>query len=174
MKKIITLLLILCMVFAMASCGKPSDTVDPEAEVEFLMVLITDKNGIEDNSLNESCWTGLQKAEIDFDVKVEYIEYDEAGYAKCFEEAVEMDPDLIICPNPDMAPVLTAVASQYMDDLFVIFDAEIPDAFNVTTVYFNPEQRAYLAGVAAALTSEENIVGFIGAESNELSDKYLY
>lgn len=175
MKRFAATILSIFLLFTAIGCSSPDDTVDPDAEVQFLIVLVTDRSGI-DYGVNASCWAGLQRAaeELEASINVEYLDGSKMSYADCFKEAVDMEPDLIICPSSDMAGVLAAVAEQYIDDLFIIFDAEIPDAFNTTTVSFNPEQSAYLAGMVAALCTESDVVGFIGSEANELSYRYLY
>lgn len=176
MKKILAFLLCFSMIIgclAMTGCGR-KDTVDPDKASELTICMITDKNGLGDEGLNDSCLAGLEKAAEEYSsLTVEVVE-PETDYAAAITEAVKKDPDIIICVSGDMGDVLTAVAPQYQDEVFIIFDAELPDQFNVTTVKFNPEQQAYLAGALAALYTKNNVAGFIADEENELNVKYLY
>lgn len=173
MKKILIFMMVFCLIFSMSACGKPSDTVDPDAEVEFLVVLITDKNGLGDEGLNDSCWRGLQNATMELGVNVDFVT-PKNGYADAIKEAVEMHPDLIICPHQETADVLAAVAGEYVDQLFVTFDAELPDNFNVTTAIFNKEERGFLAGAIAALCNKSKVVGFIGFSDVESTASFQY
>lgn len=174
MKKFIAILICILMVFGMTACGGQHDAIDPETIAECKIVLITDKNMLGDGGLNDSCWEGLQMADEEFeDLSVECIESEE-NYNESLEDAVDLDPDLIICPSADMADALREDAAKYEGSIFVVFDAELPDAYNVTTISFNKEQIAFLAGVAAAMTTKNNVVGFIGGENNESSSKSLY
>ncbi len=174
MRKIIAIILCLCLAFSLAACGGQKDAIDPDTVAECLIVLVTDKNLLGDNGLNDSCWEGLQLAEAEFDdLTVKCIE-SKGNYNESIEDAVDLDPDLIICPTADMAEALKTDAPGYEGSVFVVFDAELPDIFNVTTIYFNKEQTAFLAGVVAAMTTKNNVVGFIGGEQSEGAAKSLY
>ncbi len=177
MKKTLSLFLSLILVIyaclGLTGCGR-KDTVDPEKASDLSICMITDKNGLGDEGLNDSCLAGLNKAaEEHTNLTVEVVE-PTTDYATAIADAVKLDPDIILCVSGDMGEVLKAVAPEYEDEVFIIFDADVPDQFNVTSVKFNPEQQAYLAGAVAALTTQNNVAGFIADEENELNVKYLY
>jgi basic membrane protein A len=174
MRKIIAIIICLSLALSCAACGGQKDAIDPDTVANCLIVLITDKNMMGDGGLNDACWEGLQAAADEFeDLSVKYVESKES-YSESIEEAVDMDADLIICPNADMAEALRTDAAGYEGKIFVVFDAEVPEAENVTTISFNKEQSAFLAGVVAAMTTEKNVVGFIGAENDANVGKSLY
>jgi basic membrane protein A len=64
------------------------------------------------------------------------------------------------------------VASEYPETRFVTWEQEgsLP---NVTYLAFRSEEAAYLAGAAAALTSETRVIGFIGGCQAPIIDAYL-
>ena len=174
MRKLLVALLSITMIFGLAACGGQKDAIDPDTIANCLIVLVTDKNMMGDGGLNDACWEGLQAAADEFpDLSVKYVESEES-YSESIEEAVDMDADLIICPNADMAEALKTDAAGYEGKIFVVFDAEVPEAENVTTISFNNEQRAFLAGVVAAMTTQKNVVGFIGSQSDVNVGKSLY
>lgn len=174
MRKLLVALLCITMVFGLSACGGQKDAIDPDTVANCLIVLVTDKNMMGDGGLNDACWEGLQAAADEFaDLSVKYVESKES-YSESIEEAVDMDADLIICPNADMAEALKTDAAGYEGKIFVVFGAEVPEAENVTTISFNEEQSAFLAGVVAAMTTQKNVVGFIGAENDATVGKSLY
>ena len=106
MRKLLVALLCITMVFGLGACGGQKDAIDPDTVANCLIVLVTDKNMMGDGGLNDACWEGLKAAADEFaDLSVEYVESKES-YSESIEEAVDMDADLIICPNADMAEAL--------------------------------------------------------------------
>ncbi len=80
-----------------------------------------------------------------------------------FRELAEQGPDIIIS---DAEPMASApdVYTDFPDIEFGIVDGFI-DAPNVAGVVFDNEQGAFLAGAAAAMTTETGIVGFVGGDA---------
>lgn len=177
MKRFLSVLLTLtlCISSCLAFTGcEQRDIVDPDKASELSIVMITDKAGLGDGAINDACWAGLQQAAKDHkNLSVDVVEATRE-YAAAIADAVKLEPDIILCVSGDMAGVLNVVASQYENEVFIIFDEELPDQFNVTTIKFNPEQRAYIAGAMAGLTTTKNVAGFIAEQASALNDSYLY
>ncbi|MDP4340010.1 BMP family ABC transporter substrate-binding protein, partial [Escherichia coli] len=55
---------------------------------------------------------------------------------------------------------------------FVIIDDVIDGLDNVVSATFKDNEASYLAGVAAAYTTETNVVGFIGGVKGEVIDRF--
>lgn len=70
--------------------------------------------------------------------------------------------ELIIDGTFDEGKTAYAVAPDFPDVSFVVFDYKEPALDNVTAIHFVREGGAYLMGVAAALESETGKIGFIG------------
>lgn len=177
MKRFLAILLVITMCMGIGlgatGCGR-NDTVDPDKAAELKIVMVTDKNCLGDKGINDSCWAGLQKAADEFkNLTVDVVEA-KKEYALAIEDAVDEAADIIFCVSSDMAGALDLVASQHEDKVFVLFGAELPERFNVAAVKFNPEQKAYLAGVLAALSTKKNVAGFIADEENSLNTSYLW
>ena len=85
-----------------------------------------------------------------------------------FRALAERGPDIIIS---DADPLLAAadVYTDFPDIEFGIVDGFI-DLPNVTGVLFENEEGAFLAGVAAAMTTETGVVGFVGGDPSVVGD----
>ena len=57
MKKILALVLVLCMVFALAACGQKADSGKADAGMK--VALVTDVGNIDDKSFNQGAWEGV-------------------------------------------------------------------------------------------------------------------
>ncbi len=66
---------------------------------------------------------------------------------------------------------MTKAAKKYKDVDFAIVDAVV-DLPNVTSLVFNEHEASYLAGVAAALKSKSDHIGFIGGTDSVLIKKF--
>jgi len=88
--------------------------------------------------------------------------------SKDFRELAERGPDVVIS---DADPIRAApdVYTDFPDIEFGIVDGFF-DAPNVTGVVFANEQGAFLAGVAAAMTTETGVIGFVGGDPSVVWD----
>ena len=70
--------------------------------------------------------------------------------------------------------VIGEVAEQYPDTTFAIIDSSVAEvgADNLTGLLFAEEQGSFLAGVAAALKTTTNHIGFVGGVESPLIEKF--
>ena len=175
-KKLLALLLAAAMVFSLAACGSSSSSdtgSDESADTEesadtsadgsdFKVGLITDTGGINDESFNQSSWEGLNDAIADFGITANYLESStESDYATNIATFVDEGYDLIICVGYMLADACLEAAEANPDIAFAIIDDDTIDLDNVTCLMFEQGQASYLAGYAAGLTTETNIIGFV-------------
>lgn len=171
MKKIISILLVLAMVFAMAGCGG-GDAVDGSA---VKVVMITDTGGLGDESFNDLAYAGVLQAADEFGISYSVLESATADdYAPNIAAAVEEGADLVICVGFLLASVVAESASQYPDQQFVLIDNTVADAPNVAGLTFSEQQGSFLVGLAAGLMTESGKVGFIGGMQFPLIEKFQY
>ena len=85
-----------------------------------------------------------------------------------FRALAERGPDVIIS-SADPVLVAADVFADFPDIEFGIVDGFI-DLPNVSGVLFENEQGAFLAGVAAAMTTETGVVGFVGGDPSVVGD----
>ena len=122
---------------------------------------------------------GLQKAEKKFGsdkVKVKYLESTkDADYVPNIETFVEEDLDLIIGVGYKIAGAIEEASKNYPDVQFAIIDhAYDKQPENVTSLIYEDNTAAYLAGLIAAKKTETNKVAFIGGMKSATLDKFEY
>ncbi len=132
------------------------------------VALITDGNGVDDRSFNQSAWEGMVAWGEE-----NGAEQGNQGY-QYFQSAGESD----FIPNIDQAVAagfktifgigfkLHAAVEQQAtanpDVNFVIVDEVVENLDNVVSATFKSNEAAYLAGLGAAYTTKSDKVGFLG------------
>ena len=141
--------------------------------------MISDTGGVNDESFNQSTWEGLQQAQEKYGkdkVQVKYVESSqEADYTPNIETFVEEDLDLIIGVGYKIAGAIEEASKNYPDVQFAIIDhAYEKQPENVTSLIYEDNTAAYLAGLVAAKKTETNKVAFIGGIKSATLDKFEY
>lgn len=185
-KRLLALLLIGILVFTVVGCSKsdtPADTDEPTevddsdeaedtpAEEPLKIAMVTDEGGVHDQSFNQSAWEGLQQAEKDLGVKVDYVEsQQDADFAPNFETLLDAGNDLIWGIGFKLSDAVRDAAEANPDQKYAIIDFsygdETPD--NVVGVVFKAEQPSFLVGYIAGKMTETNTVGFIGGIAGDV------
>jgi basic membrane protein A len=150
------------------ACGSSSkDTSSsPSSSSSGLKVGVAyDVGGRGDHSFNDSAAAGLDKAKADFGITVKELTAKTADTDADRETRLEQlagnGYNPVIAIGYSYGTALTAAAKKYPNVHFGIVDSVV-DAKNVDSMLFTAEQSSYLAGVAAALKTKTNKVGFIG------------
>ncbi|MCR5641342.1 MAG: BMP family ABC transporter substrate-binding protein [Lachnospiraceae bacterium] len=191
-KKLMAVLLSTAMVFSMVACGG-SDNSDAEtttdstattqetteettASSDVKIGLVTDVGGVNDGSFNQSAWEGLQRANEDLGIEVNYLESKtDSDYTPNIEQFMDEEYDLIICVGYMLADATRTAAEANPDQKFAIIDdASCSDLDNVSCLMFKQEQASYLVGYVAGLTTESNKVGFVLGMENETMNQFGY
>jgi len=171
MKKILALLLCVLLVFGMTACGGNEEAPAEDAP---LIVLITDTGGLGDESFNDAAWAGCEKAKTDFGVETQVIESASSDdYLPNISAAVEAGADLIICNGFLMAEATQQGAEQYPEQAFALIDSSV-EAKNVAALTFSEQEGSFLVGIVAAMTSQTDIIGFVGGMQFPLIEKFQY
>ena len=185
MKKILALVLALCMVFALCACGQEEVTqaaqdaanavaenaaeiaeavseveaaVADATEVESIKVgMVTDVGGVNDQSFNQSAWEGLKAlGEENSAVEVAYLESKtDADYSSNIQTFLDEDYDLIICVGYMLADATREAAEANPDQMFAIID----DATN-----------ADLDNVACLMFSQEQASYLVGVAAGTMTE----
>ena len=142
----------------------------------FKVGLVTDVGGVNDQSFNQSAWEGLQRAQKDFGVEVQYLESaGDADYAANIETFLDEGYDLIICVGYMLADATREAATANPDQKFAIIDdSSNADLDNVTCLTFKQEQCSYLVGYVAGTMTETDNVGFVLGMASETMHKFGY
>jgi len=179
--------LILFMVFSLfiVSCGggsddavedvaveEPVETLDapattaapaePEADPASIC-LVLDIGGLGDLAFNDLAYSGYQRAIADFGMEGTFLEPEGGGEnrGELLELCAEAGNDLIVGNGFLFDAAMNEVAPKYPDINFAITDG-VSEAGNVRGMLFQHAEGSFLAGVAAALKTKTNNVGFIG------------
>ncbi|MFV2196089.1 BMP family lipoprotein [Nocardiopsis sp. LOL_012] len=152
------------------------DSGSSEESTALRVGLAYDVGGRGDRSFNDSAYRGLSQAAEELDVETRDFEPADGEADSAKEERLstmaEEGFDVVIAVGFAYDGAVRAVAPEYPDVHFAIVDSEIADVDNVTSLVFSEEQASFLAGAAAALTTEEDHVGFIGGVENPLIQKF--
>ncbi len=124
--------------------------------------ILFDLGGKFDKSFNESAFNGAQRwAEETGGSYAEVEIQSDAQREQAIRRFAETGANPIVMAGFAWASALEEVAADYPDTKFQIIDMVV-DAPNVRSIVFAEEQGSYLVGMAAAMASETNTVGFIG------------
>ena len=129
--------------------------------------MVTDIGGVDDKSFNQSSWEGLQNFGKKNGLNKGVGGYDylastsDADYSTNLNTLVHQGFNLIYGIGFLMTKSVNDVAQQQKNTEFAIIDDQV-DQPNVASVLFKEQEAGFLAGIAAALTTKTNHVGFIG------------
>jgi len=156
------------------ACGA-SSTESDDSGAKKGVGLAFDVGGRDDHSFNESAARGADKAEKELDVNVKTLTASngetDAERVQRLSGLAEAGYNPVIGVGFAYGNSMKEVAKKYPDTTFGIVDSVV-DAKNVDSIVFSEEQGSYLAGVAAALKTKTDKVGFIGGVDNALIQKF--
>ena len=160
MKKILALVLALCMIFALCACGQ---SAAPAASAKVKIGMVTDVGGVNDKSFNQTSWEGLQAlAKEDSRFEVNYLESKtDADYQTNINTFIDEKYDLIISVGYMLADATRAAAEANPDQKFAIIDDESIELPNVACLMFAQEQASYLVGLVAGSVTQSKTIGYV-------------
>jgi basic membrane protein A len=122
-----------------------------------------DIGGRGDKSFNDASAAGLDKAQKQFDFKLEAVVTDgtSSDREKRIRSLITKNCNPIIAIGSGYATTLQALAVEFPNTQFAIINDASVAALNVTSVVFANTQGAYLAGFSAALVSKTGKVAMV-------------
>ncbi len=137
--------------------------------------LAYDTGGRGDRSFNDSAYAGVEAAIEDHGGEVQdpSPNADASNRAELLTQLADDGYNPIIAVGFAYGQDVATVAAQYPDVTFAIIDSSAsagPD--NLTGILFAEEQGSFLAGVAAALKTETDHIGFVGGVDTQLIHKF--
>jgi basic membrane protein A and related proteins len=158
------------------TAGAGADTSAGGAASDTLACQVTDVGGIDDKGFNQIAFEGLQQAESELGVAIEFLESKtEADYAPNIQSFLDKSCDVIITVGFLLDSATAEAAKNNPDIQFAIVDSSAmdnngtPDDFsddialpNVRPLNFSTDQPSFLAGYLAAGMSESGVVGTYG------------
>ena len=153
---------------------KETDTSDEQAtdSADFKVGMVTDVGGVDDKSFNQSAWEGLKAwGEEHGLTEKEAFDYaqsnDDSDYLPNLNRLVRNDYDLVFGIGYLLETAIEDVAQQNPDAYFSIVDAVV-DEPNVASITFADNESSFLVGVAAAMKTETDKVGFVGGVESDI------
>jgi basic membrane protein A len=159
-----------------SACGESStDSGNEEGAGDMGVGIAFDVGGRNDHSFNEAAARGGDRAEEELGVTVEYQTArngeTDADRVQRLTSLAEAGYDPVIGVGYLYGNAITEVAASYPDTTFGVVDS-VPEGENTYGMTFAEHEGSYLAGVAAALTTQSGTVGFIGGVQNPLIGKF--
>ena len=140
---------------------------------DFKPAVIYDMGGKFDKSFNEGVYNGIQRFIEETGIEVMEFEVTaEAQREQAMRRMVQRGATLVLGVGFAQADAIDAVAAENPDVDFAIIDVFWLDRPNLRQYQFSEHEGSYLVGVAAALTSETNAVGFVGGMDIPLIRKF--
>lgn len=194
MRKIVSILLLLTMVFSMTACtsdkgndGESADGVKPYKAALLLNGNLGDKSFLD--SANEGMLALKEELGKDkFDFKVVEMGAGAQNQSKWAPTMLDYcdgkEYDVIICGTWEMAKPLLDAAKQFPDQKFIYFDEDLKNYIaegegipkNIYNVLYKQNEISFVVGaIAAKMTTDENltmvdpsnkIIGFLGGQEN--------
>ncbi len=165
--------LLLALAMVAAACGGDDDDNAGGGETvsDFTACEVTDTGGVDDNSFNETAYNGLVDAgdELSFEPFAQESQA-ESDYAPNIQAMIDRPCTLIVTVGFLLGDATATAAQDNPDQQFAIVDydysteaGDAADEFdNVRELTFSTDQAAFLAGYAAAATTESGTVGTYG------------
>lgn len=163
---------------------------DAEASGAYNVMYLINGN-LGDKSFFDSAKAGLDELAAAGRINLEYIEMggtdaDQPKWQATLDDvSASGDYDLIICGTYQMPDYLKAVATEYPDQKYLIFDDNtyVGENDNVVNVTYKQNDMGYLVGVyAACMTTdtsiehinEDAVLGFVGGVDSPVINDFLY
>jgi basic membrane protein A and related proteins len=141
--------------------------------------LAYDVGGRGDQSFNDSAYVGLTKAVDELDATCREVEAGSGENDADREERLRLLADEgfnpVIAVGFIYSPAVATVAPEYPETDFAVIDgyaSSIQEADNVADLTFAEHEGSFLVGVAAALKTEADTVGFVGGVNGPLIQKF--
>jgi basic membrane protein A and related proteins len=173
-----TAALLLAGSLALAACasdeegGNGGSGSEGNAAEELNVGLAFDVGGEGDRSFNDSSIDGVEAAIEEHGGEYTSLEpnADASNRVDLLTELAEAGHNPVIAVGFSYGEHMQAVAEQYPDTTFAVVDAPVADlgADNLTGLLFAANEGSYLAGVAAALKTTTNHIGFVGGVDVDL------
>jgi len=185
--KVLSLIMVMVLAFTFVACSEApdqtegtqtkaaeesGDTAALGGHSDIKVGLICTIGGLGDQSVNDQAQMGMDRIAEEFGVQIQTAEpADDSQILDMMQQFCEMGFDLIVCCAFSHEEALLQVADQYPDVNFMILDT-IVDLPNVMSFTYATHEGSFLAGIAAALKTESDVIGFVGGMSIPTIQKF--
>lgn len=183
MKKFLVLLLALTLVFAFAACGGGGDEGGEAAGDGIKIAVVSSPSGVDDGNFNQNIYEGIVAfCNDNGNAEVTPVQETTGDVAAAIQAAADIvaDYDVIVCNGFQFAGIGT-LAEENPDKTFILIDAFPTNAEGAETEYPNvyacqylEQEGGFLAGIAAAMTTESGKVAVINGIAYPSNVNYQY
>ena len=162
MKKILALVLALCMVFALCACGSKTASTDDgipdemtSKDGKYEVAFVTDVGQLKDKSFNQGTYDGVKQYASSNDLSYKYYQPANGEQATdddrydAMKAACDNGAKVVVCAGYMQEAALAKAAAEYPDVAFIFIDGYPIGLDNVAGIAFQEEQCGYLAGYAS-------------------------
>lgn len=186
MKKLLVLLLSLALVFTFAACGGGGEEEGQEADGSgegIKIAVVSSPSGVDDGNFNQNIYEGIVAfCNDNGNAEVTPVQETTGDVAAAIQAAADIvaDYDVIVCNGFQFAGIGT-LAEENPDKTFILIDAFPTNAEGAETEYPNvyacqylEQEGGFLAGIAAAMTTESGKVAVINGIAYPSNVNYQY
>jgi basic membrane protein A len=200
MKKILSLVLVLCLILSLSACNKKTEEPkndntqtssdsgkkdDTAAKADgYEIALVTDVGNIDDKSFNQGAWEGVKKYAEDNKKTYNYYRPSEdstEARVETIKQAIDKGAKVVVCPGYLFEDAIYEVQDAYSSVQFLLLDGEphtadyatYKTANNTHNILYKEEQAGYLAGYAAVKEGYRKL-GFLGGMAVPAVIRYGY
>ena len=147
-----------------------------EAETDFSLAMVTDIGGVDDRSFNQSAWEGITAwGEEQGLSKGNGFDYAQSNapedYVPNITRMIREDYNLILGIGFELKEDIENLAKQNPDVYFGIVD-DVVEGDNTVSITFKEHEGSFLVGVAAAMKTKTDKLGFVGGIDSPLISKF--
>lgn len=125
--------------------------------------MIADPAGITDSGLNQLAWEGMQAAEADFGVFIDFLNTrTDADFVANIHDFIDKRYDLIVTVGSAGAEAVKKAAQAYPHQPFAVIDVSSVTEPNVLNSQFAVDEASFMAGYLAAAATRTGKVGTYG------------
>ena len=160
-------LIIILGLLGITGCGQTDDSTN-----NLKVTMITDSGSIDDKSFNQGTWEGIKRYEEEVGgIEANYLtptDNSTESFLNSIDNAVLSGADVIVVPGFSFEETVGKAQYQYPRVKFVLIDGQplVNNEYivekNVQSISFKEQEASFLTGIATALTSQTQKVGFIG------------
>jgi len=176
MKKVLSILLICCLVAAslFAAGSKETQGTSGEKNISDLKIVLILPGPINDQSWNATNYAGLVACNEQLGTRMEYIENVQASdYESTFRNYSERGYDLIMAAGTQFDDAANKVAAEYPDTTFCVVNGFKADYPNVSPIFPKEYEASYIAALIAGEVTVNGKFATIGGFPNEAMEKLL-
>jgi len=159
MKKVLALLVLVFMVFALAGCSSTQETGTQEEDS--LKVALAVTGPVNDGGWCAVAYEGLKAVESEFGASISYTENVQATDMEAvFTDYASQGYDVVIGHGFQFGDPALKVGAKFPDTKFVCIESAV-EAENVASYVMKCEEAGYLMGVLAASMSKAGSIGMV-------------